>query len=124
MKTKIENTSKPSPVRLIRLRDIPRYLGMNKNSFNAEVRPLLVEIPIGKKGIAFDKLDLDDWVDHYKECNGRPTKLPTEEKKLWDVNTCQALPKGKMSGISTKSLTDAEFMKALDQVIKKKQNVT
>ncbi len=65
--------------RLIRLRDAPRYLGMDPNRFNAEVRPYLVEIPIGKQGIAFDRLDLDAWVDQYKDRNGRPGK--TERRK-------------------------------------------
>jgi predicted DNA-binding transcriptional regulator AlpA len=32
---------------------------MNRNRFNAEVRPHLIEIPIGKQGIGFDRLDLD-----------------------------------------------------------------
>jgi hypothetical protein len=31
--------------RLIRLRDAPQYLGMDRNRFNAEVRPYLTEIP-------------------------------------------------------------------------------
>ena len=29
---------------LIRLKDASRYLGMNKNRFNKEVRPLLIKI--------------------------------------------------------------------------------
>ena len=56
----------PDPIvpRLIRFRDAPLYLGMDRNRFNAEVRPYLVEIRIGQQGIAFDRLDLDAWVDH------------------------------------------------------------
>lgn len=57
--------------RLIRLKDASVYLGMDKNRFNQEVRPHLIQIPIGKQGIAFDILDLDKWVDNYKACNGR-----------------------------------------------------
>ena len=53
--------------RLIRLRDVPFYMGMDKNRFNAEVRPEITEIPIGEQGIAFDRLDLDEWIDEYKE---------------------------------------------------------
>lgn len=49
----------PITPRLIRLRDAPAYLGMDRNRFNAEVRPCLTEIPIGKQGIAFDRLELD-----------------------------------------------------------------
>jgi predicted DNA-binding transcriptional regulator AlpA len=52
--------------RLLRLRDAPAYLGMDRNRFNAEVRPYVIEIPIGEQGIAFDRLELDAWVDHYK----------------------------------------------------------
>ena len=39
--------------RLIRLRDAHTYLGMDRNRFNAEARPYLTEIPIGRQGIAF-----------------------------------------------------------------------
>ena len=59
-------------LRLLRLRDAPSYLGMDRNRFNTEVRPCLTEIPIGEQGIAFDRLDLDAWVDQYKSRNGRP----------------------------------------------------
>jgi hypothetical protein len=45
--------------RLIRIRDVPEYLGMDRNRFNAEVRPCLTAIPIGRQGIAFDRLELD-----------------------------------------------------------------
>jgi hypothetical protein len=37
---------------------------MDKNLFNKIVRPELIEIPIGRQGIAFDRLDLDAWADH------------------------------------------------------------
>lgn len=63
----------PTTPRFIRFRDAPDYLGMDKNRFNAEVRPGLVEIPIGDRGIAFDRLDLDAWADDYKVRNGRPS---------------------------------------------------
>ena len=52
--------------RLIRLKDASIYLGMNKNLFNATVRPQLKELRIGQQGIAFDRLDLDRWVEEYK----------------------------------------------------------
>ena len=45
--------------RLIRFRDAPFYVGMDRNRFNAVVRPQLTEIPLGEQGIAFDRLDLD-----------------------------------------------------------------
>lgn len=60
--------------RFVRLRDAPEYLGMDRNRFNRIVRPHLVVIPIGKQGIAFDRLDLDEWADQYKSRNGRPVR--------------------------------------------------
>ena len=56
--------------RLLRFRDAPRYLGMDRNRFNNEVRPHVTEIRIGRQGVAFDRLELDAWVDHYKTRNG------------------------------------------------------
>ena len=44
--------------RLIRLRDAAKYLGMDRNRFNSEVRPFLITLRIGQQGIAFDRLDL------------------------------------------------------------------
>ena len=35
--------------RLIRLRDAPSYLGMDRNRFNKEVRPALTELRIGRQ---------------------------------------------------------------------------
>ncbi len=64
-----EAQSRPLP-RFIRFRLAPSYLGMDRNRFNAEVRPYLLEIPIGSQGIAFDRLDLDAWADDYKSRNG------------------------------------------------------
>jgi hypothetical protein len=64
--------------RLIRLRDAPAYLGMDRNRFNQTVRPCLIEIPIGDQGIAFDRLDLDAWAEDYKCRNGRPGRMRGE----------------------------------------------
>jgi hypothetical protein len=109
--------------RLIRLRDVPKYLGMDINRFNREVRPLLVEIPIGKQGIAFDRLDLDRWADHHKRCNGRPVSR-NNRRQLWEENTYQGYRKSATLGISTKGSTVADFVKALEQVTLKKQKDT
>ena len=68
--------------RIIRLRDAPDYLGMDKNRFNAEVRPLIIEMNIGSHGIGFDRLDLDAWVDEYKHRTGRSNSL--KGIKTWD----------------------------------------
>ncbi len=106
--------------RLIRLRDAPAYIGMDKNRFNREVRPSLIEIPIGEQGIAFDRLDLDAWVDHYKHRNGRPVSR-NDRRQLWDENTYQDSKKSAKFGKSTKRSTAAEFAKVLEQVTLKKR---
>lgn len=60
--------------RLIRLRDAPGFFGMDKNRFNAEIRPKLTEIRIGRQGRAFDRLEMEAAADQYKRLNGyRPT---------------------------------------------------
>ena len=62
----------------------PRYLGMDRNQFNAEVRPYLTEVPIGKQGIGFDRLELDAWFEDYKSRNGRPRR--SKGVKSWDAS--------------------------------------
>lgn len=106
--------------RLIRSRDAPIYLGMDRNRFNKLVKPLLTIIPIGKQGIAFDRLDLDAWVDDYKHRNGRPA----QERFVWDTKKCQGSRVAVKSGTSTKKLTDSEFTKALEQAISEKRRNT
>jgi hypothetical protein len=85
--------------RLIRLRDAPFYLGMDRNRFNSEVRPYLTEIPVGTQGIAFDRLELDAWVEQYKSRNGRPGQPRGD--RLWDANARQGSTNAVESGKST-----------------------
>ena len=98
--------------RLIRLRDAPNYLGMDRHRFNKEVRPCLSIIPIGKQGIAFDRLDLDAWVEHYKQCNGRPNNK--RSKKLWGEKEQQVSLTARGFGTLTKKYSDNEFAKVLE----------
>ena len=108
--------------RLIRYKQAPFYLGMDRNRFNKEVRPYLTEIPIGIQGIAFDRLDLDAWVDQYKSRNGRLSH-PTGEK-TWDAKQHQDSTNVEVSGISTKKSEEAAFVKALAQATSKKRKPT
>lgn len=52
--------------RVLRLRDAPKYLGMDIHRFNSEVRPHVPEVRIGIQGVGFDRVDLDHWFDQYK----------------------------------------------------------
>ncbi len=108
--------------RLLRLRDAPFYLGMDRNRFNCSVRPHITEIPIGEQGVAFDRLELDDWVDQYKSRNGRPGQPKGE--RLWDAKERQDSINVGESGILTNALTGGEFAKALAQVSLKKLSAT
>ena len=105
--------------RIIRFREAPRYLGMDRNRFNAEVRPYLTEIPIGTQGIGFDRLELDAWVDNYKSRNGRPAR---NGERTWDANEYPASSCGAGFGISTSASSGGEFAKALEQLSSKKPN--
>ena len=60
--------------RLIRHKDAPAYLGVDRNRFDADIRPALIEIPIGSRGIAFDRIELDAWADAYIRARGRPSR--------------------------------------------------
>jgi hypothetical protein len=60
--------------RYVRYRNAPGYLDVDRSRFDSDIRPGLVEIPIGERGIAFDRLDLDAWADDHKARNGRPRR--------------------------------------------------
>lgn len=92
--------------RLVRLRDAPAYLGMDRNRFNNEVRPRLTKIPIGQQGIAFDRLELDAWVEDYVSRNGRRPKAPKlEDDTCQNVTECRGSAKKAGSG-TLKSAVD------------------
>jgi hypothetical protein len=98
------------PPRLIRLRDAPRYLGMDKNRFNREVRPHIISVPIGKQGIAFDRLDLDKWIDEYKQSHGRRPASTT----VATTPRCQSLPRASVSLTVNRAKNEqADFAAAL-----------
>ena len=99
--------------RIIRLRDAPAYLGMDRHRFNDEVRPKLIEIPIGTQGKAFDRLDLDAWVDDYKQCSGRPAATKQRSLDKWDEKEHRDSRNVGSSGSLTRRSSDADFAKAL-----------
>ena len=110
------------PPRLLRLKDIKGYLRMDIRIFNKIVRPFLIELPIGKRGKAFDRLDLDKWVDYYKQRSGRPSNY--KRLRLWDVKERQDSTNVENSGTLTNRFSDKEFAKVLDQIRSKKRKRT
>ena len=107
--------------RLIRLRDAPSYLGMDRHRFNKEVRPKVTEVPMGTQGIAFDRLDLDAWVDDYIQCSSRPAASNRRNLEIWDENARQESTKKVVTGKSTKKSLDSDFAKALVLATSRKQ---
>jgi len=107
--------------RVVRFRDAPAYLGMDRNRFNAEVRPFLSEVPIGTQGIAFDRLELDAWFEDYMSRNGRPAQ---KGEHSWDANESPASFRGPESGTSTSASSGGEFAIALAQLASKKHSDT
>ena len=105
--------------RLVRFRDAPAYLGMDRNRFNREVRPHLTTIPIGRQGVAFDRLELDAWVDDYVSCNGRPAK----RSKTWDAKSHPVSKGEAVFGGSTRESKDTgEWQKAVARLISRRRN--
>jgi hypothetical protein len=105
--------------RIIRFRDAPFYLGMDRNRFNVEVRPYVTEVPIGKQGVGFDRLELDAWLDNYIARNGRPAQ---KGSKRWDANESPASSRGAGYGMSTNGSRGGEFARALDQIASRKRS--
>ena len=108
--------------RFVRLRDAPAYLGMDRHRFNVEVRPQLMEIPIGDQGISFDRVDLDAWADDYKTRNGRRAKGEKpcrQSKKERQVSSNVA-----RRGTSTSGSAVADFAKALERATALKRKDT
>ena len=105
--------------RILRFRDAPRYLGMDRNRFNAEVRPYLTEVPIGRQGVGFDRLELDAWFEDYKFRNGRPAR---KGAIIWDASKYPVLLSGPASGTSTNASSGGEFARALEQLKTKKRS--
>ena len=95
--------------RFIRLRDAYFYLGMDRNRFNAEVRPYVTEVRIGTQGIAFDRLELDAWADQYKSRNGRPGL--SKGDRIWDAKERQGSSGDKGAGTSTSASAGGAFVR-------------
>jgi hypothetical protein len=108
--------------RIMRYRDAPTYLGMDRNRFNTEVRPYLTEIPIGIQGIGFDRLELDAWADQYIARNGRPAR--SKGVTQWDANeypvsSCEPGPT-----TSTSASSGGAFARALERLGSRKPKGT
>ena len=102
--------------RFLRPRIAAAYLAMNKNSFNRLVRPMVHAMPLGKRAIAYDRLELDVWVEEYCRCNGRPPgKLEGQQSR---ENIEDSLGgKGSMASLSGTSTRKSRDMDAFARAV-------
>tara|TARA_R110000822_G_scaffold283119_3_gene404654 strand:- start:424 stop:825 length:402 start_codon:yes stop_codon:yes gene_type:complete len=125
--------TKETAPRFLRASTAPAYLGMCREEFNKTVRPNVREFPIGKQGIGFDRIELDQWADSWAESmaiekqtdqDNNPPRSGRQGAKQWREKQCRASTRGTGFGTSTKSSEVADFKKALEQARGKKPSST
>ena len=102
--------------RILRKRDAPSYLGMSAKEFDRSVRPHVSVLRIGKRGVGFDRLELDSWLDNQKRL------LSGQEVKQCREKPRQVCASGAKSGTSKRSSKGSAFSRALAQAISPKPN--
>ncbi|MEM9243456.1 MAG: hypothetical protein AAGA27_05285 [Pseudomonadota bacterium] len=112
------------PPRIIRLKDVPAYLGMSRKYFNQHVRPQLPCIRIGSRGIGFDVLDLDNWLSYGKHGNGISATKALRRNSLWQKRKSQVSTGAVESGTLINVFSDNGFAKVLARHLSKKLNST
>jgi hypothetical protein len=113
--------SYPFTARVIRLKDAPRYLGMDIKVFNTQVRPFLTEFPIGIQGVGFDRVDLDEWLSDHKWRNGRPGKSQ-KGGKVWLEKPLRGLLNEEVPGTSKNQSVGSALDRALERALSQKPN--
>ena len=111
--------------RFIRHRDAPGYLGVDRNKFDAEIRPHLTAIPLGTRSLAFDRHELDAWADEYKQLHGRPGRKLAETLTRVEMASVgekiQRPPQGKPARQGAKAVVPAPANKRSAGVSGKKK---
>jgi predicted DNA-binding transcriptional regulator AlpA len=80
--------------RLLRLAAAADYLSMSQRLFNAAVRPHVATIRLGPRAIAFDRLELDAWVDRRRRTTidtGTPDPAPGATRESRDPTALRTL---------------------------------
>jgi predicted DNA-binding transcriptional regulator AlpA len=125
--------TKENTPRFLRASTAPAYLGMCREEFNKTVRPNVREFPIGKQGVGFDRIELDQWADSWAESmaiekqanqDNNPPRSGRQGAKQWREKQCRASTRGTGFGTSTKSSEVADFKKALEQAKGRKRSST
>jgi hypothetical protein len=96
---------------------------MNKNQFNLLVRPSITVFRLGKRAIAFDRLELDAWAEEYRQCNGRSALKQEDERcqSEYPVSSGDPKPAAALNGTSINgSRIMDDFVKALKRTTRRK----
>ncbi len=108
---------------IVRLRDAPYYLGMNKTFFRDAVQPYLTRIPIDKKGIGFSRIELDCWIAYTQATIGQPPKKtpPWEDinQPLQAFSTTQHSKQRKKLIVKKRQLPKKPTAADLEELVKK-----
>ena len=85
---------------IVRMRDAPFYLGMNKTFFRDTVQQYLTRIPIDKKGIGFNRAELDRWIAYTQATIGQPP----QKQPPWENSNADPIEKSTRPRINPKNL--------------------
>ena len=103
---------------VIRIRDAPFYLGMNKNIFRKEVSPFLTKFPIGANGKGIARAELDLWITYMKAKKGERREAPP-----WEIeeNSPANTNNKKLSSPYSREQSITAFNKLVKKITTKKQ---
>jgi predicted DNA-binding transcriptional regulator AlpA len=113
-------STQPFQPRILRANEAPKYLGMCRAEFKSTVRPHVREFPIGKQGIGFDRLELDEWADAYIAAHSidkhgpQDKRSPQKHDSLVPMTAAHTEPHA--TAIDPHAKTKDEFQKALAMV--------
>jgi hypothetical protein len=90
---------------------------MCRDEFNKAVRPYVREFPIGKQGVGFDRLELDQWADQYIAAHSNPKLAQIEPGAN---NNCLSSPsiirKSQPAEVDPHARSKREFERVLEIV--------
>ena len=92
------------------------YLGVRRKAFDKYFRPKLIGTKFGTS-VIYDRLDLDNILEHYKSRNGRPM-LKGESK--WAEDKMDSIKTSKACGALTR-FTEALDFESVSKAIKKQK---
>lgn len=112
-----------TPPKVLRLKDAPSYLGVDKNKFNDSIRPHLKEVKVGIRSVGYDRLDLDKWVEDHKSCT-ECSKSSILGEATWDnqkLEPAASIQKLMAVKQSTKLTKENDSTNDLVRLVKKKR---